>query len=110
MLIDEFDSIFEKRWTGRAPIANLPQPPRSCHDILFGAAGFPRANPAGIDLDSLAPDLSTLHDAIWRHLTDNVYELLQRISPRQWAGMVTSIDVTALLQIIIGKLTLPSMH
>jgi hypothetical protein len=53
-----------------------------CHDILFDAAGFPTADPAEVDLDSLAADLGAPHDTIGRDSFDDVSELLQRISSR----------------------------
>jgi hypothetical protein len=79
MLIDEFDSIFEKRWTVTAPMANLPDRHDVCRDF-FDAAGFSTEDPAGVDPDSLAADLGALHDAIGRDSLDDVYELLQLIS------------------------------
>jgi hypothetical protein len=51
-----------------------------CHDLLFDAAGFPMADPAGVDPDSLAADLGALQDAIGCNSLDDVSELLQRIS------------------------------
>jgi hypothetical protein len=53
-----------------------------CPDILFDAAGFPTADPAGVDPDSFTADLGALHDAIGRQSLDHVHDLLERMSPR----------------------------
>jgi hypothetical protein len=51
----------------------------ACHIILFHAAGFPTADPAGVDPDSLAADLGAPYDTIGRDAPDDVDKLLQRI-------------------------------
>jgi hypothetical protein len=51
----------------------------ACHGILFDATGFPTADPARFDPNSLAADLGALHDAIDCDSHDDVCQLLQRI-------------------------------
>jgi hypothetical protein len=77
-----------------------------CHDILLDAPSFPRPDPAGVDPDSLAADLDSLHNTIGRSSLDDVYELLQQISFQlcrspipdvYWADLEQSVVINDLI-------------
>jgi hypothetical protein len=68
-----------------------------CQIFFFDAAGFPTANPAAVDLDSLAADLGAVNDAIGGNSLDNVYELLQRISSHFCRAIETTVGALARL-------------